>query len=294
MFFLFRTKFEQTSGKNQVWKAVANKKSRYLDLSGHWWFVVVTSVDSLALGVNLDASLAVELGQSVKVQLWLLDNLDLAHVAVLNWVDWHGSLGDIAGDAVWEELLDELWDVAVGDLLGLLALGVGGLLDLVVGLLLGEGDDEHSEVVVVGGLGVDGALDHGLPLLDHTAHLVSGEAHAVEVQDAVLALDILAHQLELSVSLTVRVQVSLVAVVDSTLESVGGNLVTDGSGDEGVADVSGLEDCWGLDGVPVLLGEWVDDLLLASLLGALCKTLILAYGHVCLGVIFGSFSVSST
>jgi len=267
---------------------------------------VVTSVDSLALGVNLDASLAVELGQSVKVQLWLLDNLDLAHVAVLNWVDWHGSLGDIAGDAVWEELLDELWDVAVGDLLGndlghllsdlldLLALGVGGLLDLVVGLLLGEGDDEHSEVVVVGGLGVDGALDHGLPLLDHTAHLVSGEAHAVEVQDAVLALDILAHQLEFSVSLTVRVQVSLVAVVDSTLESVGGDLVTDGSGDEGVADVSGLEDCWGLDGVPVLLGEWVDDLLLASLLGALCKTLILAYGHVCLGVIFGSFSVSST
>jgi len=243
---------------------------------------VVTSVDSLALGVNLDASLAVELGQSVKVQLWLLDNLDLAHVAVLNWVDWHGSLGDIAGDAVWEELLDELWDVAVGDLLGndlghllsdlldLLALGVGGLLDLVVGLLLGEGDDEHSEVVVVGGLGVDGAFDHGLPFFDHAAHLVSGEGHTVEVQDAVFALDIFADEFEFSVSLTVVVEVGLVAVVDSTFKSVSGDLVTDGSGDQGVADVSDFEDGWGFDGVPIFFGEWVDDLLLTSLLRSFC------------------------
>jgi len=272
-----------------------------LDLSGHWWLVVVTSVDSLALAVDLDASLAVELGQSVKVQLWLLHNLDLADEAVLNWVDWHSGLGDIAGDAVWEELLDQLWDVAVGDLLGndlghllsdlfdLLALGVGGLLDLVGALLLGESDDKDSKVVVVGGLGVNGALDHSLPLLDHTAHLVSGEAHTVEVQDAVLALNVLAHELEFSVALAVRVQVSLVAVVDSTLEAISGDLVTDGSGDEGVADVSDLEDGWRLDGVPVLLGEGVDDLLLASLLGALCKTLILAYGHVCLGVILVLF-----
>jgi len=294
--------------KNQGWKAVSKNVqltcfenicwSCYLDLSGHWWLVVVTSVDSLALAVDLDASLTVELGQSVKVQLWLLHDLDLAHVAVLNWVDWHSGLGDIAGDAVWEELLDELWHVAVGDLLGhdlghllsdlldLLALGVGGLLDLVGALLLGESNNEHSKVVVVGGLSVNGALDHSLPLLDHAAHLVSGEAHTVEVQNAVLALNILAHELEFSVALAVRVQVSLVAVVNSTLEAISGDLVTDGSGDEGVADVSDLEDSWGLDGVPVLLGEWVDDLLLASLFGAFCKTLILAYGHTCLGVIF--------
>jgi len=272
-----------------------------LDLSGHWWLVVVTSVDSLALAVNLDASLAVELSQSVKVELWLLHNLDLADVAVLNWVDWHSSLGDIAGNAVWEELLDQLWHVTVGDLLGnnlghllsdlfdLLALGVGGLFDLVGALLLGEGNNKDSKVVVVGGLSVNGALNHSLPLLDHTAHLVSGEAHTVEVEDAVLALNVLAHELEFSVALSVRVQVSLVAVVDSTLEAISGDLVTDGSGDEGVADVSGLEDSWRLDGVPVLLGEWVDDLLLASLLGALCKTLILAYGHVCLGVMLVLF-----
>lgn len=288
-------------GKSSLARTESYLISRYLDLSGHWWLVVVSSVDSLALAVNLDTSLTVELGQSVKVQLWLLHDLDLAYVAVLNWVDWHSSLGDIAGNAVWEELLDELWDVAVGDLLGnnlghllsdlldLLALGVGGLFDLVGALFLGESDDEDSKMVVVGGFSVNGALNHSLPLLDHTAHLVSGEAHTVEVKDTVLALNILAHKLEFSVALTVRVQVSLVAVVDSTLEAISGDLVTDGSGDEGVADVSDLEDSWRLDGVPVLLGEWVDDLLLASLLGALCKTLIFAYGHVCLGGILVLF-----
>jgi len=224
----------------------------------------------------------VKFSQSVEVQFRLLDDLDFGDVAVLDWVDWHSSFGDIAGDAVWQEFLDQLWDVAVGDLFGddfshllsdlfdLLGLGVGGLFDLAVGLLFGESDDEHSEVVVVGGLGVDGAFDHGLPFFDHAAHLVSGEGHTVEVQDAVFALDIFADEFEFSVSLTVVVEVGLVAVVDSTFKSVSGDLVTDGSGDQGVADVSDLEDGWGFDGVPIFFGEWVDDLLLTSLLRSFC------------------------
>jgi len=263
-----------------------------LNFGSYWWFVVVASVDSLALGVDLDAGLAVEFGQSVEVELGLLDHLDLAHVAILDGVDWLGSLDNIGGDAVWEELLDELWHVAVGDLsrndlghllsdlLDLLRLGVGGLLDLLLALLLGEGGHEHSDVVVIGGLGVHVASDHRLPLLDHRAHLVSGEAHAVEVQDAVFALNVLAHQLELAESGAVVVQVGLVAIVDATFEAIGGDLVTDGSGDEGLADLSHLEDGWRLDVVPVLLGEWVDDLLLAALFGALGETLVFAYGHV--------------
>ena len=77
--------------------------------------------------------------------------------------------------------------------------------------------------------------------------------------------------------------------VDSTFESVSGHLVTGGSGDQGVSDVPDLEDGWGFDLVPIFLGEWVDDLLLSSLFGALCESLVLAYGHVCLGG-FGSKS----
>jgi len=264
-----------------------------LNFGNYWWFVSVSSIDSFAFRVDFDAGFTVKFGQPMEINLWLLDDLDLADVAVLNRVDWHSGFGDVAGNGVWEEFLDQLWDVAVGDLFGddfshllsdlfdLLGLGVGGLLDLAVGLLLGESNNEHSQVVSVGGFGIDSALDHGLPFLDHTAHLVSGERHTVEVQDAVLALDIFAHEFEFSVALTVVVEVGLVAVVDSTFKSVSGHLVTGGSGDQSVSNIPDLEDGWGFDGVPIFLGEWVDDLLLASLFGALCESLVLAYGHVC-------------
>ena len=166
----------------------------------------------------------------MEVQFWLLDNLDLADVAVFNWVDWHSGLGDIGGDAVWQQFLDQFWNVTVGnlfaddfghllsDLFDLLALGVGGLFDLALALFFGESDDEDSEVVVVGGFGIDGALDHSLPFFDHTAHFVSGERHTVEVQDAVFALDIFADEFEFSVSLTVVVEVGLVAVIEQKFE----------------------------------------------------------------------------
>jgi len=263
---------------------------------------VVTSVYSFAFGVDFNASLTVQFSQSVKVQFWLLDNLDFADVAVFDWVDWHGSFGDVRGDAVWEEFLDQLWNVTVGDLFrddfghllsdlfDLLALGVGGLFDLALALFFGESNDEHSEVVVVGGFGIDGALDHSLPFFDHTAHLVSGERHTVEVQDAVFALDIFADEFEFSVSLAVIVKVGLVTVVNSTFESISGDLVTDGSCDQSVTDVSDFEDGWGFDGVPVLFGEWVDDLLLTSFFGSFCQPLVFTDGHGCLNF-FGSFFI---
>jgi len=236
----------------------------------------------------------------VEVQFWLLDDLDLADVAVFNWVDWHSGLGDIGGDAVWQQFLDQFWNVAVGnlfaddfghllsDLFDLLALGVGGLFDLALALFLGESNNEDSEVVVVGGFGINGALDHSLPFFDHTAHLVSGERHTVEVQDAVFALDIFADEFEFSVSLTVVVEVGLVAVVNSAFKSVSGDLVTDGSGDQSVSNVSDFEDGWGFDGVPVLFGEWVDDLLLTSFFGSFCQPLVFTDGHGCL-YFFGFF-----
>jgi hypothetical protein len=254
---------------------------------------VVSSVDSFSFGVDFDAGFTVEFSQSVEVQFWFFDDLNFADVAVFNWVDWHSGLGDIRSDAVWQQFLDQFWNITVGDLFAddfghllsdlfdLLALGVGGLFDLALALFLGESDDEDSEVVVVGGFGINGALDHSLPFFDHTAHLVSGERHTVEVQDAVFALDIFADKFEFSVSLTVIVEVGLVAVVDSSFKSISGDLVTDGSGDQGVADVSDFEDGWGFDGVPIFFGEWVDDLLFTSLFGSFCKTLVFAYGHVC-------------
>jgi len=242
---------------------------------------VIASVDSLALGVHLHASLTVELGQAVEVNLGSLDDLDLAHMAILDGVDWLGSLYDISSDAIGQKLLDELWDIGVADigdddlghllsdLLDLLRLSVRGLLDLALVGLLGESGDEHSNVVVVGGLDIYRASDHGLPLFDHRANLVACEAHAVEVQDAVLALDILAHEFELSEASSVVVEVGLVAVEHSALEAIGGHSVTGGSGDEGLTDLSDLEHRRGFDVIPILLGEWIDDLLLTALFATL-------------------------
>lgn len=82
-------------------------------------------------------------------------------------------------------------------------------------------------------------------------------------------------------SLAVVVEVGLVAVVDSSFESIGGHFVTGGSGDQGMSDVPDFEDGWGFDGIPIFFGEWVDDLLLASFFGAFCESLVLAYGHGC-------------
>jgi len=284
----------------KAFRTFCRTKLRCLDSLGYWWFVVVTSVNSLALGVGLDTSLAVKLGQTVKVYLGLLDYLDLADVAVLDGVDWLSSLDDVSGDAVGQEFLDKLWDVSVGDLtddnlghllsdlLDLLGLSVGGLLDLTVVSSLGESGDENSKVVVVGGFDIDLASDHSLPFLDHGADLVSGEAHAVEVENAVLALDVFADEFELSESSSVIAKISLVAVEDSALESISGNLVTDGSGNEGLADLSDLEHSRGFDVIPILLGERVDDLLLSSLFAPLGHALIFPDCHGSI-LFFGSF-----
>lgn len=75
------------------------------------------------------------------------------------------------------------------DLTDLLVLGVRRLPDL-VGALLGETNAELTQEVVVGGLHVHVGLNHGLALLDHGAHLVTGQVHAVEVGQAVLSLHV--------------------------------------------------------------------------------------------------------
>jgi hypothetical protein len=53
------------------------------------------------------------------------------------------------------------------------------------------------EEISVGSLDIGVGLNEGLPLLDHGPQLVGGQAHAVEVGEAVLALHIFAEQLEL-------------------------------------------------------------------------------------------------
>jgi len=243
----------------------------------------------------------------MEVELGLLDHLDLGNAAVLDWIDGVGCFRDVSSNRIRKEFLDKFRDVAVGNLSGddlghslsdlfdLLRLSVSGFFHLVsLSLLLGESGDKHSQMIVVGGFNINVALDSRLPFLDHRAHLVTGQAHTVEVEHAVLALNIFADELEFSVTSAVLVQVGLVAVVNATFETVSGDLVTDGFGDESLANLAGFEDGRRTDIVPIFFGEWVDDLLLTALFGAFGETFIFSYGHAFLFLWFSNFSVSST
>ena len=75
--------------------------------------------------------------------------------------------------------------------------GVCGLLDL-VRPSLGEGDGEEAKEVVIGGLDNDVGFDEGLPFADERAELIRGEVEAVEVSQAVLALNLIDSELDLA------------------------------------------------------------------------------------------------
>ena len=110
------------------------------------------------------------------------------------------SLLDVSGNGVRDELVDNILEVCgadfplddvhhlLSDVPDLLALGIAGLLGGHV-LLAGKPDAENTEHIAVSGLDINVALNEGLPLLDHGPQLVGGQAHAVEVGQAVLALE---------------------------------------------------------------------------------------------------------
>lgn len=167
---------------------------------------------------------------------------------VLERVDALGGLLDLAADNLGDKLRGELLEGAAGslaldDLGHLLAdgtdlgrSGIGGLLDL-VGAALGESDGEEAEKVVVGGLDGDVGLDQSLPLADERAELVGGEVKAVEVGEAVLALDLIDAELDLAESVVlILLEIGQRNLDDAALQSIVGILETSGSVDEGLAD----------------------------------------------------------
>lgn len=167
---------------------------------------------------------------------------------VLERVDALGGLLNLTPDDLGDQLLGELGECAGAglpchDLHHLLAdrpnLGRGsicGLLNL-IGPLLGEGNGEETEEVVVGGLDDDIGLDEGLPLADEGAELVGGEIEAVEIGQAVLALHFVDAQLDLAESvILILLEVGERDFEYPTLEGVICVLDTGGAVHEGLAD----------------------------------------------------------
>jgi len=103
-------------------------------------------------------------------------------------------------------------------------LGVASGLNLSL-VTSGESDAEHADVVAVSGLGLREGLDRGVPLLDESAELVSGDVHTVEVGVAVVALDFFALDANLSPGLLVSVLVKVTErdLENATTEGVGGD-----------------------------------------------------------------------
>jgi len=192
--------------------------------------------------------------EGTKVELGCLEELDLSYVDVLERVDALGGLLNLATNDLGDELLGELGEgaragVTGHDLNHLLAdspdlrgLGVCGLLDLVRSSL-GEGNAEEAEEVVVGGLDNDVGLDEGLPLADEGAELVGGEVETVEVGQAVLALDLVDAELDLTESVVlILLEIGERDLEYPALQGIVGALETGGTVDEGLADTAKSEE----------------------------------------------------
>ena len=166
----------------------------------------------------------------------------------------------------------------LSDLTHLGVLGVGGLLELVLSAL-GQGKDKEPQQVSVSGLDVHVGLNQSVPLPDDALKPVRGELHAVEVGQALLALDFIDAQLEFPVVglffLAVFVEVALGEVEDAAAECVFSVLQALGAVNEGLGTVAIGEHAWGQDVVPFLAGEWVYDFLFQAFL-AFGQTFVLS------------------
>jgi hypothetical protein len=236
-------------------------------------------------------STTVKFHELESVDLGSLQNLDSADKNVLQGVDALAFLLDLLANgtvAFGEDLLEELLNVAVvgltshnfehlsSDLANLSSLSVRGLGDLVLSLL-GEADREKTNGEAISSLNVDKGLDEGLPFADQRLELVGGEAHAVQVGEALLTLDILNEQVNgLVVELFVVVQVSQRDLEDATLQSVNGVLGSDSLVNNSLADGASVEHSGSVDIVPFLSGKRIDNLFLGTLLRL---SLILTNGH---------------
>lgn len=64
--------------------------------------------------------------------------------------------------------------------------------------LLRESNREHSHDVTIHGLSLNVGLDQRVPFLNHSAGMVSGDVHTMEVGVAILSLDLINLELQLS------------------------------------------------------------------------------------------------
>jgi hypothetical protein len=215
--------------------------------------------------INLVGVKLHELGE---IELGLLENLKLLDDDILKGEDLDGFLGDLLGNRVGKELLEEVTEGGLGnftehdfhhlgaELLLLGALGVASSLDL-LGMTAGESDSENTDEVAIEGLGLNEGLDEGVPLLDESAETVTSDVEAVEVGVAIVTLDFLALEANLAPCLFVSVGVEVTNGdgEDTVAEGIGGLLLTGGLVARGEAGDADIENAGNMNVVPFFLDE---------------------------------------
>lgn len=176
-------------------------------------FVLETTGNLLTLFFT--RGFTVQSHQGTQVELWLLQQLNLSDVDVLQWEDVLGSVFNFLVDNFWDQLGGQLSQSGVLDFSGqdfrdnlsdssnVRGLSVRGLLDL-VSLSSGEGNGEDSQNVVVSSLDSNVSFNQSLPLSDHRSQFVGGEIQTVEVGQQVLTLNFINSQLDLSEGVVFR------------------------------------------------------------------------------------------
>lgn len=112
-----------------------------------------------------------------------------------------------------------------------------------------------------------------VPLLDDRAQLVAGHGHGVEIGEDILALHVLADELELPEVGLGTVKISKRDFEDTSLKTLRSDLRSLGPVDQGLSDLAVGEHGGGLNVVPLLAGEGIHGLLLSSLLAHLVVVL---------------------
>mmetsp|Transcript_69012 Transcript_69012/g.125936 ORF Transcript_69012/g.125936 Transcript_69012/m.125936 type:complete len:250 (+) Transcript_69012:194-943(+) len=226
------------------------------------------------------------------VKLRLLDNLHLPDQDVFQWVNALSLLLDLFPNSLRNELLYQIaqWalsglgshDVShlLADLANLCRLGIAVRLDLVLSPLC-ECNHEHAHNIAIGGLHIHMCLDQSAPLTDQRAAFVTSDVQAMEICQAVAALNVLNAQPDLleCLILIAILEISQIDLKYTPLQLLRRYLGALCSGNQGLTALARRENAWSLDVIPFLLQERVTLLLLATFLTALREPLVLSNSH---------------
>jgi hypothetical protein len=229
----------------------------------------------------------VQFHQTHQIKLWFLQDLTLADKHILKWVNTLRGLFNFLADDFRHKLQEQVLDVALtgfirDDLSHLLTdgadlsrLSISGLTDL-IWTTLGERNAEQTNEVSVRGLDIDKRFNERLPLADQRAELVARKVHTVETSHDLGALHFFSAQTDLTERLFfILVQVSERHFEHTALKTFRRDLGTGSAVHQGLTKGTFREDGWSLEVIPVLTGERIHNLLLATLL-SLCQSLVLA------------------